>query len=93
MHPDYERASKLTGEIIGCAIEVHRDEEPGLIESIFEWCLSKELDLREISWVAQKAVNISYKGFTREDTLRFDLLVEGCVLDEANAVTKVLRIH
>lgn len=72
---------------------MHRDKGPGWIESIYEWCLSKELDLREISLVAQKAVNISYKGFIREDTLRFDLLVEGCVLVEAKAVTKVLPIH
>lgn len=36
---------------------------------------------------------IEYKGFTREEPLRFDLLVEGCVLGEANAVEKVLPIH
>jgi GxxExxY protein len=46
MHPLYEKASLLTGEIIAAAIEVHREMGPGLAESIYEWCLLKELELR-----------------------------------------------
>jgi GxxExxY protein len=45
MHADFNRASELTGAIIGSAIEVHRDKGPGLIESIYQWCLEKELEL------------------------------------------------
>ena len=83
----------LTQKIIGAAIEVHRDKGPGLIESIYEWCLTKELGLRGFSTVSQKAVVVEYKGFTREEPLRFDLLVEGCVLVEAKAVQGILPIH
>ena len=43
--------------------------------------------------MSQKLVMIEYKGFTREEPLRFDMLVEGCVLVEAKAVEKVLPIH
>jgi GxxExxY protein len=43
--------------------------------------------------VSQKLVTIEYKGFTREEPLRFDMLVEGCVLVEAKAVQKILPIH
>ena len=43
MHPFFEKASGLTETIIAAAIEVHRDKGPGLIESIYEWCLLKEL--------------------------------------------------
>ncbi len=93
MHPFFERASGLTEAIIGAAIEVHRDKGPGLIESIYEWCLLKELELRGLQSVSQKSVLIEYKGFTREEPLRFDMLVEGCVLVEAKAVEKVLPIH
>ena len=93
MHPLFERASNLTEIIIGAAIEVHRDKGPGLIESIYEWCLAKEFELRGLRCVSQKLVMIDYKGFTREEPLRFDMLVEGCVLLETKAVEKILPIH
>jgi GxxExxY protein len=93
MHPLFEKASGLTESIIGAAIEVHRDKGPGLIESIYEWCLTKELELRGLAFASQKIVVIDYKGFTREEPLRFDVLVEGCVLVEAKAVERILPIH
>jgi len=49
MHADFSRAAELTGAIIGAAIEVHRDKGPGLIESIYQWCLEKELELNRLS--------------------------------------------
>jgi GxxExxY protein len=93
MHPLFEKASGLTGTIIAAAIEVHRDKGSGLIESIYEWCLLKELGLPGLECVSQKFAPIEYKGFTREEPLRFDLLVEGCVLVEAKAAEKILPIH
>jgi len=93
MHPSFKRASGLTETVIGAAIEVHRDKGPGLIESIYEWCLTKEFELRGLTCVSQKLVIIEYKGFTREEPLRFDMLVEGCVLVETKAVEKILPIH
>jgi GxxExxY protein len=93
MHPLFEQAAGLTETIIGAAIEVHRDKGPGLIESIYEWCLTKELGLRGLATVSQKVVVVEYKGFTREEPLRFDLLVAGCILVEAKAVQEILPIH
>src|ERR1700684_2401424 len=93
MHPSFEKADKLTESIIAAAIEVHRDKGPGLIESIYEWCLIKELGLRGLSCECQRSVIIEYKGFVREEPLRFDVLVEKCVLVEAKAVEKILPIH
>src|SRR5438552_10123315 len=93
MHPLFERASGLTETVIAAAIEVHRNKGPGLIESIYEWCLLKELQLRGLECITQKSVLIEYKGFAREEPLRFDILVEGCVLVEAKAVEKILPIH
>jgi GxxExxY protein len=89
----FQKATGLTETIIAAAIEVHRDKGPGLIESIYEWCLLHELGLRGLACVSQKSVLIHYKGFTREEPLRLDLLVEGCVLVEAKAVEKILPIH
>ena len=93
MHPLYQKAVGLTERIIAAAIEVHRNKGPGLIESIYEWCMLKELGLRSLACVSQKVVVIEFKGFTREEPLRFDVLVEGCVLLEAKAVEKILPIH
>jgi GxxExxY protein len=93
VHPLFQTASGLTETIIGAAIEVHRDKGPGLIESIYEWCLTKEFELRGLTCVSQKIVVITYKGFTREEPLRFDMLVEDCVLVEAKAAEKILPIH
>ena len=93
VHPLFKKATGLTELIIGAAIEVHRDKGPGLMESVYQWCLEKELGLRQLECVSQKSVLIRYKGFTREEPLRFDLLVEGCVLLEAKAVQAVLPIH
>ena len=93
MHPLYHKADRLSEVIIGAAIEVHRDKGPGLIESIYEWCLSKELDLRNLSYVNQKPVEITYKGFIKKEDLRLDILVEDCLLVEAKAVAKILPIH
>ena len=69
------------------------DKGPGLIESIYEWCLQNELTLRGLSHESQRTVLIEYKGFTREEPLRFDVLVEGCLLVEVKAVSQVLPIH
>jgi len=93
MHPLFAKADGLTGTIIAAAIEVHRDKGPGLIESIYEWCLQRELQLRNVHFVSQKNVSIIYKGFVRNEPLRFDLLVEECLLIEAKSVEKILPIH
>lgn len=93
MHPDFSKAAGLTATIIGAAVEVHRDKGPGLIESIYEWCFERELELIRLPFVTQKLVTVRYKGFTREEPLRFDILIEGWVLVEVKAVAQVLPIH
>jgi GxxExxY protein len=93
MHPLYIKAAGLTHKIIAAAIEVHKDKGPGLLESIYEWCLTKELELRGYTVRNQKSVRIRYKGFEREEPLRFDLLVEDCLFVEVKAVEAVHPIH
>jgi GxxExxY protein len=93
MHPDYERADALSKRVIGAAIEVHRKMGPGLIESIYEKCVMRELQLQEISAKNQLIVPIEYKGYTFEEPLRLDVLVEDCLLLELKSVEKVLPIH
>ena len=72
-----ERRSKSIGS---------RDQGPGLIESIYERCLLRELDLRSIPAATQKIVRVEYKGLVFDEPLRFDLLVDNCLLVELKAV-------
>src|SRR6266571_2062725 len=86
MHRLYEKADMLSGKVIGAAIEVHRHKGPGLIESIYERCLLRELELRSIPATTQKIVRVEYKGLVFDEPLRFDLLVDDCLLVELKAV-------
>ena len=86
MHPLYEKADKLSSEVIGAAIEVHRHKGPGLIESIYERCMLRELALRSIPATTQKLVRVEYKGLVFDEPLRFDVLVDDCLLVELKAV-------
>ena len=93
MEEQFDRGMSLTRELIGAAIEVHKDKGPGLLETIYEWCLLRELELRGLQTVNQKSVVIEYRGAKREEPLRFDILVEGCLLVEVKAVERILPIH
>ena len=93
MHPNFEKADRLSREVIGAAIEVHRVMGPGLLESIYEKCLLHELELRGLRALRQQQVKIDYKGFEFQEELKFDLLVEGVLLLELKAVQEVLPIH
>ena len=86
MHPLYDKADKFSREVIGAAIEVHRLKGPGLIESIYERCLLRKLELRLIPCATQKIIRIEYKGLIFDEPLRFDVLVDGCLLVELKAV-------
>src|SRR5689334_1280911 len=87
------RASSLTGDVIGAAIEVHRVLGPGLLESIYEKCLLRELELRGFAAVNQERISIEYKHLKFDEFLKFDVLVESCLLVEVKAVETVLPVH
>ena len=93
MHPKFDEAPKLTEAVIAAAIAVHRMMGPGLLESIYEWCLRMELEERGFRVETQASVMVRYKQFEREYPLKFDLLVNGCLLIEVKAVEGVKPIH
>ena len=93
MHPLFERADKLSGIVIGAAIEVHRTLGPGLLESIYERCLEYEIQSRGIPCLRQRDVEIRYKEIVFSETLKFDLAVDGCLLVEVKAVQEVHPVH
>jgi GxxExxY protein len=93
VHPQFKKADELSHTVIGAAIEVHRIKGPGLIESIYEKCLMHELGLRSLGAVNQRLVKIEYKGIVFEEPLRFDVLVEECLLLELKSIQEILPIH
>ncbi|HWQ03518.1 MAG TPA: GxxExxY protein [Candidatus Nitrosotenuis sp.] len=85
--------NELTHAVIGAAIEVHRALGPGLLESAYEECLAKELQLRGISFERQKPLPVVYKDVKLECGYRVDLLVAGRVIVELKAVDALAPIH
>ena len=76
MYPLYNKASMLTEKIIGAAVDVHHHFGPGLLESIYVKCLEYELNLQGLKTKREVPVKIEYKGYTFDESLRLDLLVE-----------------
>ena len=84
---------ELTSEIIGAAIEVHRVLGPGLLESAYEECLCRELELRQVRFQRQVALPVSYRGLQLNCGYRLDLVVEEKVVLEIKAVESLASIH
>ena len=85
--------NRVTGTVIGAAIEVHRALGPGLLESAYEECLCRELSLRKIPFERQRSLPVKYKGVSLDCGYRLDLLIADQVVVEVKAVEKLLPIH
>jgi len=82
-----------TGAIIAAAIEVHRALGPGLLESVYEECLCRELELRGIPFARQAPIPVEYKGVRSECGYRIDVLVQDEVVVEIKAVEAIHPVH
>jgi GxxExxY protein len=85
--------NQLSKEVIGAAIEVHRDLGPGLLESSYETSLQHELELRGLSSQRQLLLPIKYKDLEIPDAYRIDLLVEDSLVVELKTVPALLPVH
>ncbi len=83
----------LTEQIIGAAIEVHRQLGPGLLESTYESCLCYELDELGLSYEGQKALPVVYKNRKVDCGYRLDMLVDDKVILELKSVQSLEDIH
>jgi GxxExxY protein len=97
-HGDTETRSKLlheklTEEVIGAAIEVHRALGAGLLESAYEECLCHELRLRRLNFSRQVPVPVEYKGVKLDCGYRLDILVEDTIILELKCIEHVLAVH
>ncbi len=82
-----EESNKITEKIIGCAIEVHRNLGPGLLESVYEEAICIEFELQGVHYQRQMSVPVNYKGRVIGE-YRLDLLVEDAVVVELKSVER-----
>jgi len=85
--------NRLTEQIIGAAIEVHRDLGPGLLESAYQRALAHEFRLRAMEFEEQKFCAVTYKDLLIEDAYRLDFLVARRVVVELKALDELLGVH
>ena len=88
-----DETERLATGIVDCAFKVHSTLGPGLLESVYQACMVQELESRNISVEQQVAVPISYGGIRLESGLRLDLLVQGQIVLELKAVTKMFPVY
>lgn len=90
--PIPEVVDRIASEVVDAAFAVHTALGPGLLESVYETCLCRELAAREIKYCTQVTLPIEYKGMRLESGLRLDLVVADSVIVELKAVEKMLPV-
>ena len=83
---------RLTRRIIGYAIEVHKELGPGLLESVYETCLTHLLLLNGHNVKRQIKVPVNFMGIELDADLRFDLLVDDLIIVELKAVETIIPV-
>jgi GxxExxY protein len=83
----------LSREIIGAAIEVHKEIGPSALESVYELCLCEEFRLRGIGFEKQKPIPLRYKHIAISKSLRCDIVVENLIICELKTVEHILPVH
>ena len=84
---------ELSNKVLGCAIEVHRQLGPGLLESTYAQCLAYELTRSNVPFQLEVALPVQYKEIKLDCGYRIDLLVNGQLIVELKSIEQLLKIH
>jgi GxxExxY protein len=84
---------ELSNRVLGCALEVHRELGPGLLESAYEQCLAYELNRAKIPFKLQVELPVEYKEIKLDCGYRIDVLVDDRLIVELKSLDQVLRVH
>jgi GxxExxY protein len=90
---DIDRYEELAKQIFLASLEVHKIMGPGLLESVYEICLLRELQLRNISAESQVGIPLQFKGFDLSKEYKIDILVEKEIIIELKSVDTILPVH
>ena len=85
--------NKLSYEVIGAAVEVHRNLGPGLLESAYRKCLCRELALRQVPYQKEWPLPVNYKGLRLDCNYRMDIVVARQIVVEVKSVEALAPIH
>jgi GxxExxY protein len=83
----------VTEVIVSAGLEIHKSLGPGLLESVYESVLARELSIRGLHVQRQVALPVVWKGEVLDDAFRVDLIVEGKVIVELKSLEKSLPVH
>lgn len=83
----------LSKQVIGLAIEVHKQLGPGLLESVYQNCLTKELTIAGLSFEKEKKIDIEYKGDPVDSAFKADFIIEGKLIVELKSVSAFTDVH
>ena len=84
---------RIGKQVVDAVFHVHKNLGVGLLEGVYETCLCHELEKRNLSFERQPALPIEYDGIQLDGALRLDVLVEGRVICELNAVVEISDLH
>jgi GxxExxY protein len=84
---------EITGEVVDAAMKLHRLLGPGLLESVYETVLARELERRGLQVARQASVAFDFDGMHFDEGLRADLLVEGVVIVELKSVENLAPVY
>jgi len=85
--------TRLSYEVTGYAIKVHKALGPGLLESVYEKCLKYELEKNGLNVMQQVVIPVIYDQLKIDTELRLDLMVNDCIVVELKAVESLLPVH
>lgn len=83
----------VTGAIVDAAIKLHKALGPGLLESVYEMVLTRDLQRRGLKVERQKPISFQYDGLEFSDAFRIDLLVGSQVVVEIKSVERLAPVH
>ena len=84
---------EISGDVLDCAVQLHRDLGPGLLESVYEAILTAMLEEKGYRIETQRSVEIRYKNLVIPSVLRVDMLVDSALLVELKSVEQILPVH
>lgn len=93
MTSDSARRDPITAEIVDASYRLHITRGPGLLESVYEVVLARDLERRGLKVERQKPLSFEYEGMRFDDALRTDLLINDCVIVEIKSIEKILPVH
>jgi GxxExxY protein len=88
-----EEFNKLSKQILDASIAVHKEMGPGLLESVYQHCLVKELTIRGLNVKSMVCIPLQYKGHLLDKEYIIDMLIEDEIILELKAIEMILPVH